>query len=127
MSDLIERLRMACSLPTGLYGEAADELERLTKLNSQKNADISDWAEKYAEKCNEAAALKRENDYLQAAFLKIRVALGLDLHSNDNLLDAIAEAKKDAQRMQEALMKIRLTNNLGSAYVIAGQAMREGE
>lgn len=54
MSDLVERLRDAAALPTGLYAEAADAIDR-------KDADI-------AELESSLAASGARIEFLQASF-----------------------------------------------------------
>ncbi len=51
MSDLIKELRELAASEE-VADRAANEIERLTKLNNQKNADIGDWVQMYAEKCS---------------------------------------------------------------------------
>ena len=70
-----------------LQGHVARLQQELAAITARHTAAI----EKMNMYANQCAAL-------QSGYLKIRVALGLDLHSTDSLLDVIAELRQDAGR-----------------------------
>ena len=46
----------------------------------------------------ERDALQSKNELFESALLKVRVSLGLNLHSNDDLLEVIDALRADAER-----------------------------
>lgn len=83
-----------------LRAELAETRKRLEAISVRLKTPVAELCD-VVQVDIDNASLRAEVEEAEAAFLKIRVALGLDRDSNDNLLDVIQRLREENERLAQ--------------------------
>jgi len=78
-----------------------DPLHAILEMLTETRLETWQRGRQIEELKDEIKSLRAEVEEAEAAFLKIRVALGLDRDSNDNLLDVIQRLREENERLAQ--------------------------